>query len=160
MRLYGALFRDTTNSPRHDSIDNYRSPPSNLHQQHGGTLSSPNHSSLHSPTRRQVAAVTTSIQEPCGNCDNRHHTTVTCPHIRFCLQCDRVAEDSNHYPSDCNVWSLSWIWLTSFFTWLHPVSFCITFRLAKRGAYVVSQELVPVIYRLSSYIVMHLLCNR
>ncbi len=96
-----SLFRDTTNSLRHDSIDNYRSPPSSLHQQHGGTLSSPNHSSLHSPTRRQVAAVTTSIQEPCGNCDNRHHTTVTCPHIRFCLQCDRVAEDSNHYPSDC-----------------------------------------------------------
>jgi len=98
-----SLFRDTTNSPRHDSIDSYRSPPSNLHQQHGGTLSSPNHSSLHSPTRRQVAAVTTSIQEPCGNCDNPHHTTITCPHIRFCLQCDRIAEDSNHYPSDCTI---------------------------------------------------------
>ena len=32
-------------------------------------------------------------------------------------------------------------------------------RLAKRGAYVDSQELVPVIYCLSSYIVMHLPCS-
>ena len=96
------IFKDVPPTPIRTSPDNYRSPPSNFHQ-NVGTLSSPNHSPMNSSTRRQVAAVTTSTQGPCGNCDNRHHTTITCPHLRFCLLCDRIAADSDHYPSECTI---------------------------------------------------------
>ena len=96
------IFKDVPPTPIRTSSDNYRSPPSNFHQ-NVGTLSSPNHSPMNSSTRRQVAAVTTSTQGPCGNCGNRHHTTITCPHLRFCLLCDRIAADSDHYPSECTI---------------------------------------------------------